>query len=102
MRWLTAGVLLGVGLGGFAYFGYRGLSTKSDLDDQKCKPACPQERVDEGNRQFLIADISLGVGVVALGAATYLWLSHREPESTTALRVEASRERAYVAWHARF
>ena len=42
------------------------------------------------------------MGVVALGAATYLWLSHREPESTTALRVEASRERAYVAWHARF
>jgi hypothetical protein len=91
-----------VGLGGFAYFGYRGLRIKSELDDQNCKPACSQARVDEANRQFLIADISLGVGVAALGAATYLWLSSREPEPPSALRVEASPRRAYVAWRARF
>jgi hypothetical protein len=90
-----------VGLGGFAYFGYRGLQTKSELDEQNCKPACSQDRVDEGNRQFLIADISLGIGVAALGAATYLWLSNRESEPA-ALHVEASPQRAFVAWHARF
>jgi hypothetical protein len=90
-----------LGLGGFAYFGYRGLETKADLDELNCKPACPQDRVDEGNRQFLIADISLGVGVVALGAATYLWLSHRQPEQS-ALRIQAGPDRAFVGWHARF
>jgi hypothetical protein len=90
-----------VGVGGFAFFGYRGLRIKSELDDQNCKPACSQARVDEGNRQFLIADISLGVGVAALGAATYLWLSSREPEPS-AMRVEASPRGAYVAWRARF
>ena len=90
-----------VGVGGFAYFGYRGLQTKSDLDEKNCRPACPQEEVDEGNRQFLIADISLGVGVVALGAATYLWLSEREP-ARPGLRVEATPERAFVSWRAHF
>lgn len=62
-----------VALGSFAVFGLGG---KSDVDDlQKCKPNCAEGDVDSARTKLIIADISLGVGVVALGVATYLFLT---------------------------
>lgn len=67
---------LGVmGLGCFTYFGLKGMSGKSDLEE--CKGHCSQQDADTVGRNFLAADISLGVGVVALGAAAYLFFSDR-------------------------
>jgi hypothetical protein len=41
----------------------------------RCAPDCKQESVDHVRHMYIAADISLGVGVVALGAATWLYLS---------------------------
>lgn len=62
-----------VALGSFAFFGLRGTSDVDDL--QKCKPKCAEGDVDSARTKLIIADISLGVGIVALGVATYMILT---------------------------
>jgi hypothetical protein len=74
-------VLLGVSavaLGSFAYFGLSGISARKDL--QECTPHCDPADLDTTRRRFLIADLSLAVGALALGVGGYLVLSH--PSST--------------------
>lgn len=67
-------------LGSWAYFGLTGNSERSDMESPTgCKPNCEQSKVDGVKTDYLIADISLGVGVVALGVATYLFLSPSKP-----------------------
>jgi hypothetical protein len=63
-----------VALGSFAVFGLGG---KSDVDDleKTCKPNCAEGDVDSARTKLIIADISLGVGIVALGVATYMILT---------------------------
>lgn len=60
-------------LGSFAVFGIGGKNAVDDL--QKCKPNCPEADVDSARTKLIIADISLGVGVVALGVAAYMFFS---------------------------
>jgi hypothetical protein len=73
---VPAAVVGGIGvvaLGSFAIFGIGG---KNDVDDlQKCKPTCPEKDVDSARTKLIIADISLGIGIVALGIATYMFLT---------------------------
>jgi hypothetical protein len=73
-----------VGVAGFAFFGLDSMSKKSKLDP--CKPNCAQSDVDAVKKDYLFANISLGVGVVGLGAATYLLLTRDkgEPAATGA------------------
>ncbi len=68
--WVLGGVGV-VGLGLFATFGAIGLSEKSDAEDPAggCAPNCTDDEVSSIRGKFLVADISLGVGVAALGAA---------------------------------
>lgn len=61
-----------VGLGAFTYFGLKGWSGEDEL--KRCKPLCDPVRVDEVSRTYILADVGLGVGVITLGAAAYLWL----------------------------
>lgn len=73
-------ILGGVGvvaLGSFAYFGVAALNEKSDLE-ASCKPNCTDDDRASVDRKALIADVSLGVAVVALGAATWIALSSSE------------------------
>lgn len=64
-----------VGIGLFAVFGITG---KSDVDDlQTCKPNCSEDKVDSARTKLIIADISLGVGVVAAAVAAYLFITHK-------------------------
>jgi hypothetical protein len=84
-------VLGGVGalaLGSFAYFGITG---KNDVDDlQLCKPNCRQDDVDSARTKLIVADVSLGVGVVALGVAAYLLVTRPSGRATTGnLRLNA-------------
>lgn len=75
-------VVGGVGvlaLGSFAIFGLGGKSDVSDLE-KNCKPHCAQSDVDAAKQKLLIADISLGVGIVALGVATYLVITRPKIE----------------------
>ncbi|WP_394848283.1 hypothetical protein LZC95_12575 [Pendulispora brunnea] len=75
---VAAYVVGGVGvaaLASFAFFGLKGLSDYNHLKDT-CDPNCSTSDTDAVKTKFLVADVSLGVGVVALGVATYLFLSH--------------------------
>lgn len=77
-------VVAGVGvvaLGSFAIFGLTG---KSDVDDlESCRGHCAQSDVDHARTKLIIADISLGVGVVALGVATYLFFTRPKESPVT-------------------
>ena len=77
-----------VGIGAFAAFALAGKAGEHELRDRGCAPLCDRGEVDAVRHKYLIADISLGVGVVALGAAAYLLLSgdHTPAASTTAAR----------------
>jgi hypothetical protein len=80
---LVPGILLGVSAVGavsFAGFGIDGLTRRGNLND--CRGRCASEPVDIAERSFLIADISLGVSVLALGAAAFVWFLAPKPRTT--------------------
>ena len=65
-----AGVVsLGVGAG----FGIVGWSQKGTLDG--CKGSCSNRDVDTMQRTFVVGDVAIGLGVVALAAATVLYVT---------------------------
>lgn len=69
-------VFLGVGalgVSGFAALGILGMNRETDLRGQ-CAPNCDKDELSSIRAQYLAADISLGVGLVALGIGTVLWL----------------------------
>lgn len=71
-------VFAGIGalaVGSFVLFD---LSAKSGVDNLRstCAPRCAQSDVDSVNTKLIIADVSLGAGLVALGVATWLLVSH--------------------------
>jgi hypothetical protein len=73
-------VLGGVGLAGLAAGGlltYWGVKDNDALG--QCKPSCPPSSVDHIRTLYLASDVSLGVGVAALGVAT--WLYMRSPST---------------------
>lgn len=75
-RWVAAGTLLGVGLVGVASFIWLGLRARAGEQVlERCKPECSVGRVESVERRYLLANVSVGVGALALGAATYLLLS---------------------------
>jgi hypothetical protein len=63
-----------VALGSFGYFAVRG---KSDADHLRatCVPGCETSDVDAVHTKLLVADVSLGVGIVSLAAATFFALA---------------------------
>ncbi len=90
---IGAYVLGGVGalaLGSFAYFGVSGSSDASSLRST-CAPKCSDSSVSDVRRKLLLADISLGVGVVSLGVAGYLLLTaghHEEPPPAASVSID--------------
>jgi len=72
-----------VALGSFGYFGLRG---KSDADHLRstCVPGCDTSDVDAVHTKLLVADVSLGVGLVSLAAATFFALSRGRPSPSPA------------------
>ncbi len=85
-------VLGGVGiaaLAGSAVFELRGLSKRSDLDNQNCKPYCDKTEVDSARQSILIGDVALGVGVASLGAAAYFYFTRPVvPAHATSARIQ--------------
>jgi hypothetical protein len=74
LAWVLGGVGV-VGLAGFTYFALSGLSQESDLE--KCEPTCDQSETDSLKQKYLLADISLAIGIAGLGGATYVYFSSR-------------------------
>lgn len=69
-------VLGGVGLVGLSAFGTFGaLGTARENELGRCAPRCDGDAVSGMYDRYLAADVSLSVGIVALGAATVLWLT---------------------------
>ena len=84
-------------LGSFAFFAITGKSDENDLHDS-CSPNCPEDDVDAVRTKYLVADISLGVGIASLGAATWLFFvtspATKPPRNVLAARrPNASRRR---------
>jgi hypothetical protein len=77
--WLLGGTSL-VALGSFTYFA---LSAKKRLNHLQatCSPACSPAETAAGKREAVVADVSLGVSVVALaGAVTWALLASSTSE----------------------
>jgi hypothetical protein len=72
-------VLAGLGVlavGGFATFAELGMSKKNQLNAAgACAPFCSDSQVSPVKTDFLIGDISLAAGVVALGSAAVVLLT---------------------------
>jgi hypothetical protein len=88
--WLGV-ALIGVGVVGVSSFAYFGITGKKELDDLENAPCaktktCEKSDEDAVKRRFLIADISLGVGVAALGAAVFVFASPGESKTTVGAR----------------
>jgi hypothetical protein len=63
-----------VGLAGLAGFGILYAIARNDNSGlSSCWPNCDQSRVDAVRKLYVAADVSLGVGVAALGVATWLY-----------------------------
>jgi hypothetical protein len=84
MSYVLGGVGV-LGLVGFGYFGATGLSKESDLD--RCKPTCPSNEVDAVRTRYLVGDISLAIGLVALGGASYFYFTKPGDEPSLDTRV---------------
>lgn len=79
---LVVGGIGVVALGSFTIFGLGGKSDVDDLEKENCKPHCSQDRVDKARTKLIIADISLGVGIVALGVATYMFVTRPKVDAS--------------------
>lgn len=85
--WALGGVAA-VGFISFAVFGLAGRADRDHLLDT-CAPYCSKDDEKPARNKLLVADISLGVGVVSLGVATVLILTAPKEPKKTALRVDA-------------
>lgn len=59
-------------LGAFGGFALGGLSKEHALD--RCSPRCSPEQTDPVHRDYVVADVFLGIGIAAAAAATLLVL----------------------------
>ncbi len=91
---LATWILGGVGVAGLASFTIFGLSAKSGYSALKaggssaCAPNCTSDQMSPVKTKALVADISLGVGIVSLGAAAAFWLLSRPKASTDAATLD--------------
>ena len=76
----AAYVVGGVGVVAVGAFVVLGLSGKHDENHlaSTCSPACSPDDVSSVRTKYVVADVALGVGVAALGVATWLILSNKD------------------------
>jgi hypothetical protein len=82
--WVTGGV----GVGALALFGALAIAGQVRYDElDACRPRCAEEDEEGVATTFLIADLSLGVGLAAVGAAVVLFVVSAPGDEATAIRV---------------
>ncbi len=79
-----------VALGAALFFDLKGNGDAITLRTV-CAPSCRQSDVDAVQTKYVAAGVSLGIGVVALGFATYLYVSHVAPPKSTAWNLALGR-----------
>jgi hypothetical protein len=67
---VLAGTVALAGAAGFAYFGLTARAEDRDLG--RCAPECTRDRVTDVKRDYLLANLSLGVGATGLGVCAVL------------------------------
>ena len=72
-------------MGSFAFFGLRGYREEVSLESS-CAPRCAPGSDDAMRRDYLVADIALGVGVLSLVAAAWLYVARDTARPARAAR----------------
>jgi hypothetical protein len=85
-----------VGLGAAVFFDLKANGDASTLRTS-CAPNCKQEDVDGVQAKYVAAAVSLGVGVVSLGVATYLFLAPRGGGKGSALAPHETKHAASLS-----
>ncbi len=96
----TVWALGGVGvaaLGAGGYFFFDGKSDVSEMRDS-CAPDCDPSRVDSAKRKVRTADVLLGVGVVAVAAATWIALTADPPKEAVQARVRRAPRQSWPSF----
>lgn len=71
VMFVSAGVAA-VALGSFTYFALSGHGIENQLS--RCKPNCDNAaEIDRMRSRYLVADVSLGIALVAVGVGAYAW-----------------------------
>lgn len=85
---ITLAVVGGVALGAFGFFEITGHSGYDDLKSSCATTAkgCSDEQIDPVKSKFVAAAVSLGVGVVALGAAAVVYFTSKSSAPASAFR----------------
>lgn len=89
---VAAGVVGGLGAVGFAYFGLSARSADVGLD--ACTPNCEPSKVDAIRRDYLLANVSLGLGLAGAFTASVLWLT--SPAADRPARASAGSPRRWA------
>ncbi|WP_437663463.1 hypothetical protein [Sorangium sp. So ce1182] len=89
LAWVAGGVGV-AGLGVFAVVGALSLDAEAELR-ATCAPRCLGDDVRAIRVQHAVADVGLGVGVVALGAAAWLYLTRPAAATPPPARASALR-----------
>ncbi len=81
-----------VGVAGFAVFGISGVNAEHTLRGESCATShtCTDAQTSPIEHKYVYADISLGVGVLSLGAAAYFLFAPREPAEPASAATTAS------------
>jgi hypothetical protein len=76
--WVTASSAIGAA--GFIYFGLAARRREAELESQ-CAPSCSASQVSEVRRDYLLANVGLGLGLASLvtGGLMFLVQSHEPP-----------------------
>lgn len=82
--WIAGGAGA-LGLASFATFGALGVSERGA---NHCDSGCTQGQKDAVDSKYLVANVSLGVGVVGLGVATWLYLARPAAEAPGAASID--------------
>jgi hypothetical protein len=100
---LLPGIFVGVGavgLGGFAGLGAWGRTQESKLE-LTCAPHCRKGQLSDVRTKYLLADVSLGVGVVSLALGAYFFLRQDDGEAP-AVGVSATTRTATLTYGGAF
>jgi hypothetical protein len=107
-RTVAAATLFGVGVIGVTGFTVLGLRARAGEEAlEGCKPNCSDGRVDSVKTRYLLANVSIGVGALALGAATFVLLSGSSDDAVAdradrGLAIGADTTGAFASYSGRF
>jgi hypothetical protein len=95
--WVFGAVGL-VAAGSFTAFALSGRAGQDELE--RCKPRCDAGDVDATRTKYLVANVSLGVSVVALAAGAYFFFTRggAAPPRADGARVEADASGVRFVW----